>query len=97
MKSAYHLGYGTAYVDRVAAVHRRNATSAHHQVHCRQYDCIELTEYPLATPGRPEGPHPDLADVVEHILVQKSLVTHVHLVIWITHRHHALGTLNPSQ
>lgn len=90
MESTHHLGYGTCYVDGVAAVHRGQATPTHHQVHGRQNHGIELTEYPLAAPGGPVGPHPDLANVVEHILVQQALVAHVYLVIWKTYQHRDL-------
>lgn len=77
----YHLRYGTRYVDRVAAIDRGHAASAHHQIHSRKHDCVELTEYPLAAPARAVRSHPYLAHVIKHVLIQQAFVRHVYLVI----------------
>jgi hypothetical protein len=79
----YHLRYGTCYVDRVATIDSGHVASAHHQIHSRKYDGVELTEYPLAAPTRAVRTHPDLAHVIKDVLIQQTFVTHVYLVICI--------------
>lgn len=48
----------------------------------RQHYSVELAEEPGLAPGGLDRPDPDLADVVQDVLLEQAAVFHVGLVIW---------------